>query len=196
MVELVARLIEHAYDVWIVSASNVWSVRWLVLRRLNPVLAQLGAPRGIDPDHVIGLAPLVEDRSGRVRKDRVLVRTDPAYAGLDPRALARLRLTDRLDLPAPVYAGKVACLWDQLGRPPYLAAGDSPGDLPMLGFARNRLWIERVEKPSSAQVLAQARERWPTPRGSWARQTVATRNAPGFVAHCDPHHQGSALADP
>ena len=29
MVELLAKLLSHEFDVWIVSASNVWSVRWM-----------------------------------------------------------------------------------------------------------------------------------------------------------------------
>jgi hypothetical protein len=181
MVELVARLIEHTFDVWIVSASNVWSVRWMVLNRLNPGLARLGVANGIAPDHVIGLAPLLEDRRGQILKDRVLARSNPAYARLEPQALSGLRLTDRLDLPASVYSGKVACLWDSIGRPPYLAAGDSPGDLPMLEFAQNRLWIERIEKPAYTQALENMRGCHPARNSSWTRQPVATRACPGFL---------------
>lgn len=180
MVELVAALLKRRFEVWIVSASNVWSVRWMVLEELNPRLRRLGCPRGVAADHVIGVAPLLRDRPGRVLKDRVLVRTDAAYARLESRTLAGLRLTRRLDLPVPVYAGKVACLWDALGGRPCLAAGDSPGDLPMLAFAENRLWLARLEKPdSSAAMLACRQEQG---ADGWAIQPVLTRNAPGFLA--------------
>lgn len=180
MVELVAALLKRRFEVWIVSASNVWSVRWMVLEELNPRLRRLGCPRGVAADHVIGVAPLLRDRPGRVLKDRVLVRTDAAYARLESRTLAGLRLTRRLDLPVPVYAGKVACLWDALGGRPCLAAGDSPGDLPMLAFAENRLWLARLEKPDSTAAMLACRQEQGA--DGWAIQPVLTRNAPGFLA--------------
>ncbi len=181
MVELIAVLRRLRFEVWIVSASNVWSVRWMVLQVLNPQLRRLGVAGGLPPEQVIGVAPLLRDRRGRELKDRVLVRTDPAYARLEPRALAALRLTARLDQPVPVYAGKVACLWDALGRPPYLAAGDSPGDLPMLAFAGHRLWIRRLDKPAATAAMETCRRRADQP-ARWAVQAVRTRGSPGFVA--------------
>ncbi len=180
MVELVAALVRHQFAVWVVSASNAWSVRWMVLNELNPRLAQIGCERGVAPEQVIGVAPLLRDHDGRVLKDRVLVRSNPAYARLEPGALRQLRLTRRLDLPVPVYAGKVACLWDALGGRPHLAAGDSPGDLPMLAFAENRLWIARVEKPDYSAAM---RERQSvSPPGMWLTQSVRVKTSPGFVA--------------
>lgn len=146
-VELIARLIEHAFPVWIVSASNVWSVRWMVQHGLNPRLRELGIRNGIPPERVIGVALLLADARRRFSKDALLVREDPAYAALDPKALRRFRLTSKLQFPVPVYSGKVACLWDALGRRPVLAVGDSPGDHAMLSFAENRLWIARLDKP-------------------------------------------------
>jgi hypothetical protein len=186
MVELLAVLIRHQFDVWIVSASNAWSVRWMVLNRLNPALERLGAAQGIRPDHVIGVTMLLRDGRDRRLKDPLQVRSDAAYARLDPAALRKLRLTPRLHLPVPVYAGKVACLWEALGRPPYLAAGDSPGDLPMLGFAENRLWLARLDKPNYTAAMVAARAGG-TP-AQWAAQTVETRTRPGFVP--DPGHPG------
>lgn len=179
MVELVAGLIEREFDVWIVSASNAWSVRWMVLHRLNPRLARIGCSCGVAPDHVIGVTPLLTDRRGCVLKDSVLVRTNPGYAQLEPRILAGLCLGGRLDLPVPVYSGKVACLWDRVGGRPYLAVGDSPGDIPMLSFSHKRLWINRIEKAKHLEAFARARQRFA--RGSWAAQPVRTQTAPGFL---------------
>jgi phosphoserine phosphatase len=179
MVELLAALIVHRFDVWIVSASNAWSVRWMVLNVLNPQLARLGAPAGVSPDHVIGVSLMVRDRAGRLLKDPLLVREKPAYARLDATALRAVRLTPRLHLPVPVYSGKVACLWDVIGQPPYLAAGDSPGDLPMLGFAENRLWLARLEKPDyTTAMLARCQGHAPD---SWAVQPTLVKASPGFV---------------
>jgi len=180
MVELIAVLLRHRFAVWIVSASNVWSVRWMVLRVLNPQLRRLGAAEGIPPDQVVGVAPLLRDRRSREFKDRVLVRTDAAYARLEARALSGLRLTLRPDQPVPVYAGKVACLWDALGRAPYLAAGDSPSDLPMLAFAEHRLWMARLEKPAATAAMRAVRSRAAHPE-NWAVQPVRTRGTPGLV---------------
>ncbi|RPI94381.1 MAG: hypothetical protein EHM32_06840, partial [Spirochaetales bacterium] len=66
MLELIAALIASRYDVWIVSASNVWTIRWMVLRALNPELAARGCETGIAPDHVIGVSTLLADREGRL----------------------------------------------------------------------------------------------------------------------------------
>lgn len=179
MVELVAVLLRQGFAVWIVSASNVWSVRWMVQHQLNPALADLGYPEGIPPQQVVGVSPLLRDRKGQILKDRVLVRSDEGYARLEPARLSRFTLTGELDLPAPVYSGKVACLWDALRRPPWLAAGDSPGDLPMLAFAQHRLWLARLEKP--AYTAAMLEERRASHRGSWSFQPVLMSAHPGLV---------------
>jgi hypothetical protein len=181
MVELLAMLLHHGFAVWIVSASNVWSVRHLVLRELNPRLRRRGCRRGVPPEQVIGVAPLVRDRWERELKDRVLVRTRAGYARLEPSALRGLRLTAQLDEPVPVYAGKVACLWDTLGRAPYLAAGDSPGDLPLLAFAQHRLWLAREGKPAYTAALEACRCRHAPEQ--WLVQPVRAGDQPGFVSH-------------
>lgn len=180
MVELVTVLVRHEFAVWVVSASNVWSVRWMVLHELNPRLVRRGCKTGIAPDQVIGVAPLLSDRRGHLVKDRVLVKSDAAYAQLEPASLAGLRLTGRLDLPVPVYSGKVACLWDTIGCCPHLAAGDSPGDLPMLAFAENRLWMARIEKPDYMAAMQERRKVSPT--GDWFLQSVRVKHEPGFLA--------------
>lgn len=147
MVELIGKLLELEYDIWIVSASNAWSVRWMVLHGLNPLLRARGVSEGLRADHVIGVATLLTDRAGLLYKDSVLVHEDKNYASLAPKASKSLRVTRHLQLPAPVYTGKVACILDAIGRNPYLCAGDSASDHPMLKFSRHRLWIARLDKP-------------------------------------------------
>ena len=83
----------------------------------------------------------------------------------------------------PTYSGKVATLFDTIGCAPFLAAGDSPGDHPMLTLSQNRLWITRPEK-AAYQEATQALIRKTGPAG-WLVQTVCTRPAPGFVP--DPY---------
>src|SRR5262249_41587714 len=59
MVDLVAELLRNQFDIWIISASNVWSVRWMVLHALNPQLRQRGLNAGLLPDHIIGISTLL-----------------------------------------------------------------------------------------------------------------------------------------
>jgi len=180
MLELIAALIANRYEVWIVSASNAWTIRWMALRALNPMLAALGCDEGIAPERVIGVSTLLSDRQERLHKDHLLVRAEPRYADMDREYLDGLRLTARTVYPAPTYSGKVACILDLIGRRPFLAAGDSPGDLPMLEYAENRLWIARLEKPSYQREMAALAEK---SGGNWIAQKTLCANATGFA--CD-----------
>ncbi len=153
IVELLAEFARHNFELWIVSASNVWSVRWMVRFALNPLLGRLGVSGALPPQRIIGISTLLSDSAGRLCKDAVLVRNSPAYAALDQKIARSLRLTACLQLPVPAYSGKVAALLDTLGREPYFCAGDSPSDLPMLGQSRHRLWLGRLDKPGYQQSL-------------------------------------------
>ena len=179
MVELLAQLIRHEFEVWIVSASNVWSVRWLVRQLLNPRLQDAGAARGITADHVIGMASLLCDDDDRLYKDSVLVRENPDYAALETSALRPFRLTSRLQYPLPAYSGKVACIFDAIGRPPYLCAGDGPGDHAMLAASQHRLWIDRLEKPRLQHATAKLVRR--TGEAGWMFQATSATDAPRFL---------------
>ena len=179
MVELLAQLIRHEFDVWIVSASNVWSVRWLVRHLLNPRLQDAGAARGIAADHVIGMASLLADDDDRLYKDSVLVQENPGYATMETSALRPFRLTSRLQYPLPAYSGKVACIFDAFGRPPYLCAGDGPGDHAMLAASQHRLWIDRLEKPQLQQATAKLVRH--TGEAGWMFQAASTTDAPRFL---------------
>jgi hypothetical protein len=183
MVELVAELIRHEFDVWIVSASNVWSVRWMVQHALNPQLRTRGLRAGLPPDHVIGIATLLADAEGHLYKDAVLVREDAAYAQLTERVQQRFRLTSRLEFPVPAYAGKVACIWDAIGRRPFLAIGDSPNDHAMLAFSEHRLWLDRGQDTGHQRQLAKLIRQ--TGPAGWLVQAVATHFGPGFVPVLD-----------
>lgn len=180
MVELIARLISASFHIWIVSATNVWSVRWMVQNVLNPALLEHGVNHSITPDRVIGISTLISDNRNRLFKDSLLVKEDSGYAALDIDRLGQFRLTSRLQFPVPTYSGKVACLWDAVGCRPHFAAGDSPGDHAMLAFARNRLWIARLDKPAAQRAAATLARR--TNRRRWAVQPVWCGEKPGFVA--------------
>jgi len=174
-----AELLRHQFDVWIVSAGNVWSMRWVVLEVLNPKLRALGLNAGLRPDHLLGVSTLLADRKDRLYKDAFLVRDHPGYAVLAERALGAFRLTSRLQFPVPAYSGKVACLFDALGRNPYLCIGDSPGDHSMLAISRHRLWIARLEKPEFQRKLSALIRK--TGGASWMVQPTLTKGDPGFL---------------
>lgn len=175
MVELIGQLLRCRFDVWIVSASNAWSVRWMVRHGLNPLLKARGVTEGLKPDHVIGLATLLRDQQGRLFKDALLVREQNRYSALDLKTAKSLRITRHLQFPAPVYSGKVACVLDAIGRAPYLSAGDSPSDHAMLKFSRYRLWLARADKPHS-QRLTKALLR-KTGSAGWIFQHVSSTGA-------------------
>lgn len=179
MVELIAVLLARRFDIWIVSASNVWSVRWMVLRALNPLLRARAGGRQIDAGKVVGVSTLLRDRSGRLHKDPVLLIAKPGYARLAGCLPGELTLTAKLHFPVPIYSGKVACIWERLGRAPYLGVGDSPGDHAMLAFCANRLWIARLEKPDYLRATISLRKRTGAER--WVLQPTLVKQAPGFV---------------
>ncbi len=183
MVELIAVLVAHEFDVWIVSASNVWSVRWLVLNGLNPRLRASRQGVALRADHIVGISTLLQDERGSLWKDPLLVAANSKYAHLDPSVTGSFRLTSKLHFPVPVYSGKVATILDLVGWRPYLAVGDSPGDLAMLAFSEHRLWIARLEKPDYQQAASELRRRMGT--ADWLVQPTLCRGAPGFVPHRD-----------
>ncbi len=179
-VELIAELVRLRFDLWIVSASSVWSVRWVVLHALNPLLRQRGLKAGLPASHVVGISTLLADRKGRLYKDALLVREDDQYAAMTPKALAGLRLTSRLQFPVPTYSGKIAAVFDVIGRNPYLAVGDSPGDHPLLQISQHRLWIARLE---NAAYQRATRELIRRARGDgWLIQPALTQRSPGYIS--------------
>jgi hypothetical protein len=180
MVELIAVLLREGFELWVVSASNVWSVRWMMLKGLAPLLRPhgIGSEGGIRPERVIGISTLLQDRGGRLYKDPLLTEESPGYASLRPQDLRRFTLTNRLHFPVPAYSGKVACLFDRIGGRPYLCAGDSPGDHAMLAYSRNRLWLARDDKPGYQATRAALPARAGSAR--WISQPVAGGERPAF----------------
>ncbi|MBT6326035.1 MAG: haloacid dehalogenase-like hydrolase, partial [Bdellovibrionales bacterium] len=60
MIDLIGAFIENKYDVYIVSASNIWSVRWMA-SQLNQKLKQSGFEGEIDLKNVIGVSTLLKN---------------------------------------------------------------------------------------------------------------------------------------
>lgn len=175
IVELLNALIDHEFEVWIISATNVWTVRWMVKNRLNPLLRG----KGIALDKVFGVSTLLQDEQKYLYKDHLLIRTHPDYAALEEGAISGLRLTAKINFPVPTYTGKVACILDFIGRIPFLAVGDSPGDHPMLRHSRHKLWIARQEKADYQELTRRLIEIEGAPE-TWLFQSVRCKKTPGF----------------
>ena len=183
MVELVAQLLLRKYEVWIVSASNVWSVRWMVLYGLNPLLRKYGVSKVLRPKHVVGVATLLTDRLHRLYKDSVLLRKNFGYAAMHRKPLKAIHLTRHLQFPASVYSGKVACILDAIGRNPYLCAGDNPSDHPMMRISQHRLWIARLEKPQAQRATSALIKQMG--KAGWILQVCSETGGPRFLTNFD-----------
>jgi hypothetical protein len=184
IIDLVGRLLQHGYDLYVVSGSNVWTVRQMVtvelMRRVNQ---RFGAHWQIPADHVIGAAVMLRDtRSGQLLKDLYLARENPRYAALDPQELKHYELTRQMVFPLTGFSGKVANIVQFITGPlerPFLVAGDSGGDFAMLRQAQHRLWFARLEKKGYQQALnavAGGAE-----HDSWLIQPVLTTRWPGLI---------------
>jgi hypothetical protein len=183
MVDLLGVLLKNHFDVYIISASNVWSVRWMVLEKLNPrIQDRYGEGIKIPPDHIFGINTLLKDkRTGMLYKDPILVKENQAYASLEDEELKHYELTSQIVYPLTAYFGKTAAILEHVTMSrPFLVAGDSPNDHPMLNLAENRLWIARLEKMDyQVKTIVQIVQSLP---GTWLIQPVLYENSPGFVS--------------
>lgn len=194
MVDLVGVLLKNDFDVYFASASNVWTVRWMVTKNLLPMVQELhGKNLNIAGDHVLGVNVLLKDkRTGLIYKDPLLVKENKAYANSDLKELANYELTTQVNYPLTGYFGKVANIlkFVSLERP-FLIAGDSPNDHPMLNWSENRLWITRLEKKGYQEKTAKLMEN--SLSGEWLVQPVLYKKAPGFVSSSDDLNRRLAI---
>ena len=183
MVDLYGVLLKNGYQVYISSASNIHTVRWMVLKQLNPRIQALhGKDLAIPPENVIGISCLMnDDRTGELCKDPYLVRENKKYANLDMEELSHYHLTPQICHPMNGYFGKLANIMKYITiERPFLIGGDSSNDLAMLNYAENRIWITRLEKLGYQKRLVQVMSK--ALPGQWFIQPVLYKKAPGFVA--------------
>ena len=179
MIELVGLFLKNNYDVYIVSASNVWSVRWMA-SQLNQKLKQMGFKKEIVLKNVIGVSTLLQDKNGKLYKDMLLARSNDEYTNLNHKLLSELNLTAQIVYPLTGYYGKVANIIKWIGKRPYFVAGDSPNDHPMLSFGKYKLWLARLEKEGyQKKVLSLIKE---DKRKYWLIQPTLYKKSSGFVA--------------
>ncbi len=196
IVDLIGQLLKHGYDLYVVSGSNVWTVRHMVtVELMKRVNAKFGTQYRIPADHVIGASVLLRDkRTGRLVKDAFLAKENERYAALDPAELVHYELTNQAVFPLTGFSGKVANIIQYITGPvekPFLVAGDSSGDFAMLQMAQHRLWFARLEKLGYQQALS--RQIGKPEQGTWMIQPVLTARQPGLLKN-QAHLQ--TLAEP
>lgn len=156
MVELYAVLIRNGIEPFVVSASNIWSVRYTVLKYLNPkISAKNGMDSIVKPENVFGIHFWLRDkRDNKLYKDEYLLKTNVLYAQMDYVELENYVITNLPVLPVTAYGGKLALIYEKIGKiKPLLVAGDSPNDFLMLSIAEYKLWIARMEKPDYLEAF-------------------------------------------
>lgn len=164
--KVIALARQHGHRVCIVSASNVWSVRAMVLQSLNPLLEDIAAGTSIPPEDVFGVSNVLVDSLGLKHHDRELAISCSAYANCKSEMLNRFTLGRELSAPAPIYGGKAEVVKSQITEAPLLCAGDSANDMEMLALGQYKLWMARLDTPSKLAELVSdprfhaKRERW------------------------------------
>ncbi len=156
MVNLMGNLLKNGIQVYIISASNVWTVRHLVLRYLNLKLKKdFGENIAISPENIFGISTLMrKTEDALLYKDAYLVRENLDYTEMKPNEMVKYIATNMPEFPLSAYAGKTATILQFINtKKALLIAGDSPNDIPMFNRAKNKLWITRLDKPDYQQKI-------------------------------------------
>lgn len=186
MVDLYGCLIKNGFNVHVTSASDVWTVRWMAMKVLNPALAaKFGPDVQLPVDHVMGIQFMLRNnKTGELHDDSRLIRADTpearAYQALDPQALDSYTITNiNSEIPTD-DAGKPANVreWVTLDTPA-LVAGDSQGDFENFTNAENKLFIARLTEPTieSAAVTQYVQD----DPATWIVQPTLFDQSPGHV---------------
>ncbi len=183
-VNLIGNLLLNGYDVYVISASNVWSIRYMITVELTKLLKkEFGKDIAIKPENVFGLSTLIKDkRNGKLYKDYLLVKENVKYAKLEPDELKNYELTTQMVYPLSGYDGKTANIQQfitKTNQRPFLACGDSPGDFSMLEFAENRLWFSRLESFDYQKKLISLVKK--SDSSHWFIQPVLYKKMPGLI---------------
>lgn len=187
-VDLIGNLLINNYDVYFVSASNVWTIRYMVTKELTKLIKEkFKKDLTIPPENVFGISTLIKDkRTGILYKDIQLVREKSSqarlYANLDENELKNYELTNQLVLPVTAFDDKTTNIMKYIvkeGEKPFLTAGDSLSDLSMLKFSENKLWFARLEKSDYQEKVVKLIKK--TEADKWFIQPVLYKKNPGLV---------------
>lgn len=180
MIDLVGVLIKNGFQVNIVSASNIWSVRRLVGNFLNPLLEKThGDNIFIDLKKVYGMNTLLKNNlNGQLYKDEQLLYVNE-YLNFESHEIKNYSLTPLMNFPATSYFGKVATIIKSISKEKiFLVAGDSPNDFAMQNFSDNVLWLARLNKTHyQVKAIDEIRKS----NNNWIIQPTLTENKPGFI---------------
>lgn len=155
MLDLISELLKNKYDIYIISGSNVWTVRWMVQNAINTELTKRGFKEGIKLSHVFGISTFMHDKNMNLLKDFYYAEDNSDYANLKEETLKSLTLTNMLTYPLTSYAGKAGIIMENIKGKPYIVAGDSSNDFYMLSIAKYPIWIERINKPDYQKEKAE-----------------------------------------
>ncbi|MEX2590580.1 MAG: hypothetical protein WD334_10290 [Chitinophagales bacterium] len=151
ILKLMAMLQRYDYDIKIITASNVWSVRKIILEAVNPILAKWNNSKNktaaIKAENIIGLEVLLRHQSdGNLRKDRHLMEDFPDYSMLSGKILDEWILSPNLNFPVTAYEGKPAAYYKHFGNAqPLFCFGDTTSDIDLLKMAEQPVWLARME---------------------------------------------------
>lgn len=186
MIDLIGNLILKEYDIYFVSGSNSWTIRYMTTKELPKLLKQkFGKNLKIKPENVIGVNTLIKDkRNGKLYKDYFLVKENKKYAEMNEDELKNYELTNQLVSPLSGFDGKTANIMSYICQNyerPFLALGDSSGDFSMLNYAENRIWFARMENNQYQKDIAEIIKK--TDKNTWFIQPVLTKENAGFVSN-------------
>ena len=174
--QLMAYLRAKGIKVYVVSASVEELVRMIVS---DPKYGL-----NVAPENVVGVTMLLRDPAD---SSVTTARAQIAAGHYDPAANARMILTPTLWSPLTWYEGKVAGIQAYIDpvRRPFLAAGDSRSDWPMLFYTGGiRIWVDR--KGSATPELAKRRiERAAVERSAGLKPPLAADTGWVTVTHAE-----------
>jgi hypothetical protein len=184
MIKLIADLIKNKFEIYIISASNIWSVRYAITNYYNKLLSEKFGCEGIEAKNIFGINTLLmKTGSTKLIKDSYLIKTNSKYRQNDFDELSQYKLTGILNLPVSTYEGKSAIIEKHISKDKiYLAAGDSPNDFGLFRNSENHIWIARLNKPSyQTSYLKNIMNQSLT----GIVQPTITEDEPGFVQFLD-----------
>lgn len=183
-VDLIGNLILNGYDIYFVSGSNIWTIRYMTTIELPKLLKKrFGKDLKIKPENVMGVNTLIKDkRNGKLYKDFFLVKENKKYAISDPEETKNYEITNQLVSPLSGFDGKTSHIMTYICKPNeklFLALGDSTGDFSMLKYAENRVWFSRLESYDYQEKINKIIKS--TNKSKWIIQPVLYKKKAGFV---------------
>ena len=154
ILKLIELLQKNGFECRFITASNVWSVRKIILEIINPLLKEQDVSHLISPDSVIGLEVLLQHKgSNELRKDQQLVNVED-YTEMIKAEGDQWLLTPNLNFPVTAYDGKVAAYHKHFGlTQPLFCFGDTTSDINLLAIAKHPVWIAKMENPTEAEKI-------------------------------------------